>query len=224
MTELTVDQLNSKVEDLQSQLKASEDKEKTAQHEGEIQGARVAAIKTAMDQMDGDQKIDFRSSINACSDEGMKKAIKEIPEEKTKTSKSKKGRGKEEDDDSDKKAKTADDDDDDDANKNMMAREENEKLTAKVKKMEAKMALPIVEKLLKARQVSGMSDVNLQVYSAQLKGKSLDEIEVLYASEKTMIDALTSTEETPGVHIPFNASTKITKMQSVADTMSGGIS
>jgi hypothetical protein len=95
-----------------------------------------------------------------------------------------------------------DDDDDDDAKGAKKAATE---LKAQVAKLESKVAEPMIVEMLKARESSGASKDDIAILQKSLSAKSLAEITEIYNNEKIFLTTLSAkSEETPGVHMPFN--------------------
>ena len=193
MDDLTIDQLNAKIETLEASVKAQEDEKK----EDAKKATRKASIKKAMEHMDDEKKAKFIATLKSSDDEDEKKIASELEDEHKKDSKTKKG--------------TEHEDDKKDATDHEKKELESKiaKLSATVESYEAKESANIIDSLvaLKASNVPGFDE---QTYRTTLQAKSFTELSALAADRADEIATLQASTATDGPnlkHFAFTAST-----------------
>ena len=169
-------ELETEMKALNAKIATMEKEKHEASKANENMDNMKKAIRKAEESMDEDQSKKARKAAMDDKDEDYKAAYKAVMDEDEKKEGKK---GSTEDDDKTKAAKKA-------------ADEENEKRDAKHAKLEARIAKPIVVEILKGRQLAGATKEQLVILEKQLSGKTLDEIDAQYESEKIFIDKLTA--------------------------------
>ena len=203
--------LENKVDTLIATLENEQDKEKS---EDEVKKARKAALKSTLDHMDDEGKEKLLKSIEEDDDESeeVKEAAQEIREdEEKKAKKSRKANESEED-----KAK-------DEIIKKMESRMRAQ--AEQIIGLQAGTKSQMIDEMLFAKEMAGESDIKLQVYGAQLKAKSFEEIESLHKDNETYILAAKRAKENPikqGEHFAFMGSVNTAQMTKVSDILNGG--
>ena len=152
--ELTKEQLQTKLDSLEQKHKELNQKLNAKQamdDEKKNHEAKKATLKMAMDHMDDEKKARYIAAVMASDDEELKKAMSEVEKD-------------------DHKAKKATDDED----------KKDSKLSARVRELEAKLATPMIQAMVSARENAGASTNEITNFKNSLMAKSYNEIETLY--------------------------------------------
>ena len=217
MAEPTLDDMNERIEALNAKLAAQEEENK----KDEKMEARLSAIKSAMNHMTDDEKMAMKKGVEEGTDEDMKSAMKKAMEDMPDKEK-KEGKGNEEKDgDKNEEGMSGNEDEEKETLKSKL-----KAVTATVKLYEKEHSGILIAKLVELK-ASLIPDLDKDVYTAALKGKTFSMLQAEYDSRKDELEAMTAAKKEPEKkHFGFGLTGRASRqsgMTKVSDIMDGGI-